>query len=68
MADAEKIKAAKRKYAEKVKGKYKTLSITQTAEKTEQDRATLAEHDATVLTVWRRAMELLKNGELFKEN
>lgn len=54
-------KRAQRKYSEKVKGKYKTLSITQTAEQTEADRALLAEKGTTVLQVWRSAMERLRN-------
>ncbi len=61
MADLEKIKEAKRRYAAKVKGKYKTISITQNAEQTEKDRETLKAHNTTVLRVWRKAMTELEN-------
>lgn len=53
------IRESKRKYAAKVKGKYKTLSITQTAEQTEADRETLKRHNTTVLKVWRKAVDEL---------
>lgn len=56
-------KRAQRKYSEKVKGKYKTLSITQTAEQTEADRETLKRHNTTVLQVWRKAIAELKQDE-----
>lgn len=55
-------KRAQRKYAEKVKGKYKTISITQTAEQTEKDRQVLKDHNTTVLKVWRKAMDELDGG------
>ena len=54
-------KRAQRKYMDKVKGKYKTISITQTAEQTEKDRETLKKHNTTVLKVWRKAMTELEN-------
>ena len=56
-------KAAQRRYAEKVKGKYKTLSITQTAEQTEKDRETLKRHNTSVLKVWRKAMRELEQED-----
>lgn len=56
-------KAAQRRYAEKVKGKYKTISITQTAEQTEKDKETLKKHNTSVLKVWRKALDDLENKE-----
>lgn len=61
----ESIKASKRRYAERNRGKYKTLSITQSAEQTEADRATLAEHGTTVLAVWRAAMKNLREQPIY---
>ena len=61
MSSTEAHKRAQRRYSEKNKGKYKTISITQTAEQTEADRVVLAEHGTTVLRVWRAAMERLRN-------
>lgn len=52
---------AARKYAQKVKGKYKTISITQTAEQTEADKELMKAKGTTVLKVWRAAMDKLKN-------
>ena len=53
-------KRAQRKYAAKGKGKYKTLSITQTTEQTERDREILKRHNTTVLQVWRKAIKALE--------
>ena len=53
-------KRAQRKYSAKVKGKYKTLSITQTTEQTERDREILKRHNTTVLQVWRTAIQALE--------
>lgn len=60
MKETEAQKRARIRYQEKTKGKYKTLSITQTAEQTEADRQLLKEKNTTVLKVWRAAMERLK--------
>lgn len=59
-------KRAQRRYSEKNKGKYKTISITQSAEQTDADRATLVEHGTTVLRVWRDAMQRLRNEPVDK--
>lgn len=60
-ARAAAIRESKRKYAAKIKGKYKTISITQTAEQTEADKELLKAKGTTVLKVWRAAMDKLKS-------
>ena len=63
MKASEAQKKANRAYYERTKGKYKTISITQTAEQTERDKETLKRHNTTVLQVWRKAIEALENGD-----
>ena len=60
MKETDAQKRARIKYQEKTKGKYKTISITQTAEQTEEDRQLLKAKNTTVLKVWRAAMDKLK--------
>lgn len=53
-------KRAQRKYYETKRSKtQKTISITQSAEQTAADKATLTAHGLTPLRFWRAAMERL---------
>ena len=63
MKESEAQRRARIKYQEKTKGKYKTISITQTAEQTEADKQLLKAKNTTVLKVWRAAMDSLKNDD-----
>lgn len=54
-------KEAAKTYYNKNKNKYGTISITQTAEQTTADKATLTAHNLTPLQAWRRLMSELDN-------
>lgn len=52
-------KEAAKAYYNKNKAKYGTISITQSAEQTQADKAALTAHNLTPLQAWRRLMSEL---------